>query len=110
MQDLKIEKNVYRIQLNYAVYNKLQSVTDIMNMELEDVIIEEILDFAKLIIELTNSNSQIVYKPLPGDDPTQRKPDITIAKEQLGWEPKIDIVEGLTKTIEYFDKKLKEQE
>ena len=69
-----------------------------------------ILDFAKLIIELTNSKSQIVYKPLPGDDPTQRKPDISLAKEQLDWEPKVDIVEGLTKTIEYFDKKLKEQE
>ena len=61
-----------------------------------------ILDFAKLIIELTNSKSKIVYKPLPSDDPTQRKPDITLAKEKLGWEPKVDIKEGLIKTIEYF--------
>ena len=61
-----------------------------------------ILDFAKLIIELTNSKSKIVYKPLPSDDPTQRKPDITLAKEKLGWEPKVDIEEGLMNTIEYF--------
>lgn len=67
-----------------------------------------ILDFAKLIIEMTNSNSKIVYKPLPGDDPTQRKPDISLAKKELDWEPKVDIREGLTKTIEYFDRKIKE--
>lgn len=67
-----------------------------------------ILEFAKLIIEMTGSKSKIVYKPLPGDDPTQRKPDITLAKKELGWEPKVDIREGIQKTIEYFDKKLKE--
>ena len=61
-----------------------------------------ILDFAKLIIELTNSKSKIIYKPLPSDDPTQRKPDITLAKEKLGWEPMVNIEEGLLKTIEYF--------
>ena len=61
-----------------------------------------ILEFAKLIIELTNSKSKIVYKPLPSDDPIQRKPDITLAKEVLGWEPKVDIIEGLNKTIQYF--------
>lgn len=65
-----------------------------------------ILEFAKLIIEMTNSNSKIVYKPLPKDDPTQRKPDITLAKNELGWEPKVDIKEGLSKTIEYFAKKI----
>ena len=61
-----------------------------------------ILDFAKLIIELTNSKSKIAHKPLPTDDPIQRKPDITLAKEVLGWEPKVDIIEGLNKTIQYF--------
>ena len=66
-----------------------------------------ILDFAKYIIELTNSNSKIVFRALPKDDPTQRKPDITLAKKELGWEPKVDIKEGLTKTIEYFDKKIR---
>lgn len=65
-----------------------------------------ILEFAKLIIEMTNSNSKIVYKPLPKDDPTQRKPDITLAKKELGWEPKVDIKDGLSKTIEYFAKKI----
>ncbi len=65
-----------------------------------------ILDFAKLIIELSNSNSKIVFRPLPKDDPTRRKPDITLAKEKLDWEPKIDIKEGLLKTIEYFDGKI----
>ena len=67
-----------------------------------------ILEFAKLIIDMTGSKSKIVYKPLPGDDPTQRKPDISLAKKELGWEPKVDIREGIEKTIEYFDKKLKE--
>lgn len=61
-----------------------------------------ILDFAKLIIKLTNSKSQIIYKPLPSDDPTQRQPDILLAKNELDWEPKIDIEEGLMKTINYF--------
>lgn len=67
-----------------------------------------ILDFAKLIIEMTGSKSKIVYRPLPGDDPTQRKPDISLAKTELDWEPKVDIREGLQKTIEYFEKKIKE--
>ena len=66
-----------------------------------------ILDFAKLIIELTGSKSQIIFKPLPQDDPIQRLPDISEAKEKLGWAPKVEIRDGLTKTIEYFDKILK---
>ncbi len=68
-----------------------------------------ILDFAKLIIELTNSKSNIIFKPLPQDDPVKRKPDISLAKEKLNWEPKVDIKVGLQKTIEYFDEKLKEK-
>ena len=61
-----------------------------------------ILNLAKLILSLTNSKSQIIYKPLPKDDPIQRKPDISLAKEKLNWTPTIDINEGLNKTIEYF--------
>ena len=61
-----------------------------------------ILDFAKLVIKLTNSKSKIINKPLPADDPTRRQPDITLAKKKLDWEPKIDIEEGLAKTIDYF--------
>lgn len=67
-----------------------------------------ILDFAKTIIEMTDSKSKIIYKELPGDDPMQRKPDISLAKKELGWEPKVDIREGLEKTIKYFEKRLKE--
>ena len=63
-----------------------------------------ILELAKLILELTNSNSKIVFKPLPQDDPIRRQPDISLAKEKLGWTPRIKLREGLVKTIEYFDK------
>lgn len=62
-----------------------------------------ILEIAKLIIELTSSKSQIVFKPLPQDDPTRRKPDISKAKKLLNWEPKISLKEGLLKTIDYFN-------
>ena len=65
-----------------------------------------VLELAELIIKLTNSNSKIVYKPLPSDDPIKRKPDITIAKQKLDWSPQVDIEIGLTKTINYFMKKL----
>lgn len=63
-----------------------------------------ILDFAKFIIELTGSKSKIVFLPLPSDDPTQRKPDISLAKDKLNWEPSVDVKDGLLKTIEYFKK------
>lgn len=61
-----------------------------------------VLNLAELIIKMTNSSSKIIYKSLPKDDPVRRKPDITLAKEILNWEPKVAIEEGLTKTIEYF--------
>ena len=66
-----------------------------------------IIEFAKIIIDLTGSSSKIVHKPLPSDDPTQRRPDITLAGEMLGWKPSVELRTGLKKTIEYFDKKLK---
>lgn len=62
-----------------------------------------ILQLAEKIIELTGSRSKIVYIPLPSDDPMQRKPDISLAQEKLGWRPKIGLDEGLRKTIAYFD-------
>lgn len=65
-----------------------------------------ILDLAKLIIRMVNSNSKIVYKPIPEDDPVKRKPDISLAKERLGWKPKVDIESGLEKTIQYFRNKI----
>lgn len=64
------------------------------------------VQLAELVINLTKSKSKIIYQPLPQDDPRQRKPDIGYAK-QLGWEPNINLLEGLTKTIEYFKDKVK---
>lgn len=60
------------------------------------------LELAQKVLELTESNSKLVYMPLPGDDPTQRKPVIDLAKEKLDWEPTIALEEGLKKTIAYF--------
>ena len=61
-----------------------------------------ILELAQMIIKLTKSNSRIIYRPLPADDPIQRKPDITLAQTKLEWSPKIELVKGLTSTIKYF--------
>ncbi len=62
------------------------------------------LELAQMIIEMTGSKSQIEFHPLPHDDPKQRKPDITSAKKNLKWEPKVDLASGLRETIYYFDK------
>jgi len=67
-----------------------------------------VLEFAKKIIELTHSKSAIVYKPLPEDDPQVRQPDISKARKILGWEPKVKLEEGLSKTIDYFRSKVTE--
>ena len=61
------------------------------------------LELASKVIELTNSSSKIVHKPLPQDDPRQRQPDISKAKEILNWQPKVELKEGLLKTINYFE-------
>jgi len=61
-----------------------------------------ILEFARRIIALTGSGAKVIFKPLPADDPKQRQPDITVARNELGWEPHVDIETGLKKTIEYF--------
>lgn len=60
------------------------------------------LELAEKVIKLTGTKSKIVYMPLPADDPTQRQPNISLAKKELGWEPKVMLDEGLVKTIEYF--------
>jgi dTDP-glucose 4,6-dehydratase len=64
-----------------------------------------ILELAKIVIRLTASKSQIAFRPLPQDDPRQRKPDILLAKKSLNWQPKISLREGLHKTIEWFRNK-----
>ena len=61
-----------------------------------------ILEVAEMILKLTGAHSKIVFKPLPQDDPTQRQPDITLAKRTLGWEPKVGLEEGLQRTVAYF--------
>lgn len=61
-----------------------------------------ILELAQKVIELTGSKSKIIYKPLPSDDPMQRQPDISLAKKELDWSPKVNLEEGLIKTIDFF--------
>ncbi|MBX3409108.1 MAG: SDR family oxidoreductase [Phycisphaeraceae bacterium] len=61
-------------------------------------------ELAEQIISLTNSKSRITFKPMPEDDPRQRQPDITLARQHLGWEPRIALKDGLSRTIEYFSK------
>ena len=68
-----------------------------------------IRQLAEKVIELIGSKSRIIYQELPKDDPVQRKPDITLAREELGWEPTIQLEEGLKKTITYFEALLKEK-
>ena len=63
-------------------------------------------ELAETILKLTNSKSEIIYKPLPNDDPQQRRPDISKAKEKLSWEPKVDLETGLNTTIEWIKKEL----
>ena len=63
-------------------------------------------ELAETILSLTGSKSKIIYQPLPNDDPKQRKPDITKAKEKLNWEPKVDLETGLAHTIDWIKKEL----
>jgi len=67
------------------------------------------LELATVIIDLTGSSSRIEYKPLPSDDPTQRQPDISLARKHLHWEPTVGLREGLSKTIAYFERLLTER-
>lgn len=63
-----------------------------------------IKELAEIILDMTGSRSKLVYEPLPADDPTQRQPDISLAKKELGWTPKVPLREGLAKTIDWFRK------
>ena len=69
-----------------------------------------IAELAETVVDLTGSSSSIVYKDLPHDDPTRRRPDITVAKKELGWEPKVTLSDGLKKTIPYFERLLSVQQ
>jgi UDP-glucuronate decarboxylase len=67
-----------------------------------------IAELAEIVLDLTGSRSKVIYKDLPADDPRQRRPDISIAKTELGWEPKIQLREGLVRTIAHFEQFLRE--
>jgi len=69
----------------------------------------KIIELAEKVINMTNSKSKIIYLDLPQDDPLQRKPIIDLARKELNWEPKVKLEQGLTKTIDYFDKLLKSE-
>ncbi len=66
----------------------------------------QIIDLARLVLQMTGSKSELIFKPLPQDDPKQRKPDISLAQKTLGWNPKISLEQGLSRTIQYFEKVL----
>ena len=67
-----------------------------------------IRELAEMVISLTGSRSEIVHRPLPQDDPVQRQPDISMAREKLGWQPKVALKDGLKPTIEHFERALSE--
>jgi UDP-glucuronate decarboxylase len=66
------------------------------------------LELAETVLRLTESRSRLVHKPLPADDPRQRRPDITLAESALGWSPKVSLVDGLEPTIAHFRSVLRE--
>jgi UDP-glucuronate decarboxylase len=85
----------------FGLMNTDASVTGPINIGNPDEF--TVAQLASLVVELTGSKSQIVYMPLPSDDPKQRQPNISVAKEVLGWEPAVKLRDGLQKTIKYFD-------
>ena len=68
-----------------------------------------VLEIAQLVLDMIGGESEIEFRPLPSDDPRRRKPDITLAREHLGWEPKVALEDGLTTTIDYFRKRIAKQ-
>lgn len=67
----------------------------------------KIIELAELVLKLTKSKSKIIFKPLPSDDPKQRQPDISLIKSTIGWKPKVELEEGLEKTVRYFEEALR---
>lgn len=93
-----------------VIYRLMQSSADITGpINIGNPTEFTMLELAEEVIQLTGSSSQLVYKPLPSDDPKQRKPDISQAKDLLGWEPKVSLREGLARTAAYFEQILVEQ-
>lgn len=92
------------IEGSIKLMNTEDDVTGPMNLGNEGEF--TILELASQVIDITGSKSKIIHQPAPADDPTQRRPDLTLARSVLGWEPKVQLVEGLKKTIAYFDAEL----
>jgi UDP-glucuronate decarboxylase len=92
------------IEVIYRLMNSAEQISGPINIG--NPIEYSVIDLAQEVIRLTKSTSTIIYKPLPSDDPRQRRPDITLAKTLLDWEPKVGLEEGLTRTIDYFRKEL----
>ena len=97
----------YVIELVDAIHKMMETNNCIGPMNIGNPVEFTIKELAEKIIEMTNSQSKIINYPARNDDPVRRKPDITLAKEKLAWEPKINLEEGLLKTINYFEKLLK---
>jgi len=95
----------YVSDLIEGIYRLMMSDYD-QPMNIGNPVEMTMLEFAKQIIRATGSRSKIVFKPLPQDDPRQRKPDIARARKHLKWEPHVPLAQGLVKTIEYFRKKV----
>ena len=102
----------YRAEISTLYHSSIGGIQDLISKEtagpinLGDPNEISILTVAEEIIEMTNSKSEIILKPLPLDDPIRRKPDISLAKETLKWSPNISRQSGLEKTIEYFSKEI----
>jgi UDP-glucuronate decarboxylase len=90
-----------------GIFAMMNSPDDLIGpMNLGNPVEFTIMQLARKVIELTGSKSKIIHDPLPADDPVRRKPDISLAREKLGWAPVIELEEGLKKTVAYFDKVL----
>ncbi|HPU55618.1 MAG TPA: GDP-mannose 4,6-dehydratase, partial [Verrucomicrobiota bacterium] len=96
----------YVLDLIEGIYRLMMSDYD-LPMNIGNPTELTVLDFAKEIIRATRSRSRIVFKPLPQDDPKQRRPDISKARKYLNWSPRVPLPEGLVETIAYFRKKLR---
>jgi dTDP-glucose 4,6-dehydratase len=95
----------YVSDLIEGIYRLMMSACD-LPVNIGNPVEMTVLEFAKAIIRATDSRSRISFKPLPQDDPRQRRPDITRARKVLGWEPQVPLAEGLVKTIDYFRRKV----
>ena len=103
---LSIEWGAFGVPETFLIYKKKIIKKVIGPINLGNPVEFKISELAQMIIKLTNSKSKIVNKDLPIDDPIRRKPDISMAKKSLDWEPNVDVIDGLKETIDYFKSKI----